>query len=75
MTDAGARQRKIVSMVLDNPDSSPVTLNAELLGGRHLHADIREVRTIRNIVKLVLDEQARRAQVVTDATRRSVPFT
>jgi hypothetical protein len=30
------------------------------LGDRHLHADIREVRTIRNIVKLVLDEQARR---------------
>jgi hypothetical protein len=60
MSDAGARQRQIVSMVLDNPDSCPMALNAELLGDRHLHADIREVRTIRNIVKLVLDEQARR---------------
>ena len=59
MSDAVARQRKIVSMILDNPDTSPMALNAALWE-RHLHAEIREVRTIRNIVKLVLDEQARR---------------
>jgi hypothetical protein len=47
-------------MILDNPDSSLMALNAELGDRQHLHADIREVRTIRNIVQLVLDEQARR---------------
>jgi hypothetical protein len=60
MIDASTRQRKIVSMILDNPDSSLMALNAELGDRQHLHADIKEVRTIRNIVQLVLDEQARR---------------
>lgn len=59
MNDVGTRQQKIVTLVLDNPDTSPMALNAQF-GDRHFHADISEIRTIRNIVKLVLDEQARR---------------
>ena len=59
MNDVGTRQQKIVTLVLDNPDTSPMAVNAQL-EDRHFHADIMEIRTIRNIVKLVLDEQARR---------------